>query len=331
MIGQRIIIGIAALLALSGCSVIMGTGDEPGQQGMSFRFQETLRNEASLRGESFKETAYSTDRATTLQQPNQVVADAFRVYVADASPARVFVFERGDRRVAILDGVPPPAVDEVKLLAPAGIAVDPSGFLYVADSQQARIFVYERNGKLLRTIGAMGELARPGGLAFDAKQNRLYAVDTFAHRVKVYSLTGDFLYDIGASGKSEQQAKFPGAIALDRDGSLLVLDTLKKAVFRYGADGTFQKSLGLTGPQPGAAIQPKALAVDSRGHVYVTDAASNNILLFDRDGAFLFTWGRTGSRAGEFQAPAGIFIDPQDTIYVADQYNGRVQVYQYIP
>ncbi len=328
----------------TGCSMIVGKDDTPVQKGLTLRFVETLRNEASLRGESLKEASYNTDRATTLQQPNSVFADAFRVYVTDTANivsattstfARVFVFDRGERTVAIFDGTqPPPAdtigIDKGTLIAPGGITVDAAGTLWVSDSQQGKVFGYTRNGRLLSIIGKFGELARPVGLAADYHRNRLYIADAHAQLVKVFSTDGARLFEIGASGKAGEDSKFPGAIALDRNGNLSVLDTKRRLVRKYDPDGKFVKTFGLSGADPGSAVKPRGLAIDSDGHLYVTDTASNNILVFDQEGELLFTWGRTGSLSGEFWSPAGIFIDDRDFIYIADQTNGRIQIFQYI-
>ena len=334
---------IAALcgLLVSSCSVILGKEDGSSQQGISLRFLETLRNEASLRGEGLKDVAINTDRSITLQHPNSVFADAFRVYVTDASPARVFVFDHGSRTVAILDHVPP-AEDEVNLIAPRGVVVDGSGTLWVSDSQQGRVYGYTRTGKSLYVIGKFGELAMPAGLAIDNQRARLYVADTGAHQVKAFNFTGERLHEggrefggpyleIGGSGKPGKDFKFPGAIALDRGGNLYVLDTHRKRVFLYDHDANFVRSFSLSGEDSGAALKPEGIAVDSDRHLYVTDSISNNVLIFDSEGRLMLTWGMTGGLHGEFRSPLGIFIDERDVIYIADQANGRVQVFQYSP
>lgn len=328
-------------LLVSGCSLILGKDDGSSQQGISLRFVETLRNEASLRGEGMKELALNTDGATTLQQPNSVFADAFRVYVTDTAPARVFVFDRGERTVTILDHSPT-AEDDVSLIAPRGVAVDAAGTLWVSDAQQGRVFGYTKNGKSLYVIGKFGELAMPAGLAADHQRGRLYVADASAQQVKVFNLTGERLYEggrafggrffeIGDTGKPEEDFRFPGAICLDRGGDLYVLDTIRKRVHLYDADAKFVRFFSLSGGVSGGAIKPTGIAVDSNRHLYVTDAISNNVLIFDQEGRLMLTWGMTGGLHGEFRSPAGIFIDERDSIYIADQANGRVQVFQYLP
>ena len=341
IVSAMLMAALCGMLA-SGCSVILGKEDGSPQQEISLRFLENLRNEASLRGEGMKDLALNTDRATTLQQPNSVFADAFRVYVTDTTPARVFIFDRGERSVTILDHASPPAEDEVSLIAPKGVVVDAAGTLWVSDSQQGKVYGYTKNGKSLYVIGKFGELATPAGLAVDYFRSRLYVADTGAQQVKVFNLTGERLheggrafggrfFEIGASGKSEEDFKFPGAIALDRSGNLYVLDTIRKRVHLYDTDANFVRAFSLSGDDPGVAVKPTGIAVDSNRHLYVTDSFSNNVLIFDQEGRLMLTWGMTGALHGGFRSPAGIFIDDRDSIYIADKANGRVQVFQYSP
>ncbi len=328
-----------AFLMATGCAFIAGRNDVLSPTGgaeLRLLYVETLRNEASLRGESLRELANATDPATTLQRPNSVFADAFRVYVTDTYPykptgpgaavtsARVFVFERGERTVRVLD-----STKDVRLLAPSGIAVDATGVIFVSDSQQGRVFGYDRNGRLLMEIGRAGDFSSPSGLAVDSFRNRLYVADSHARQVKVYTTaTGNRLSEI--SGSETTGFKFPTAITLDRAGNLYVLDGRGLRVVVYDPDGKFVRAFGISGGVPGISVRPRGIAADSAGHVYVTDSVNNNVLIFDVDGTLLRTWGRTGALIGDFLTPAGIFIGDHDYIYIADQTNGRVQIFQYI-
>jgi hypothetical protein len=62
----------------------------------------------------------------------------------------------------------------------------------------------------------------------------------------------------------------------------------------------------------------------------VTDAAFNNFQIFNQQGDVLLAVGMMGSAPGYLYLPGGIAIDEHDRIYVADQFNGRVQVFQYL-
>ena len=323
------------LIAMSsaGCTFIAGKDDSgaPGQDTKHIRlmYVETLRNQASLRGEAFRDDVHTTGTSTTLQRPNSVFADAFRVYVTDQTqPPRVFIFDRGDRTASILAVPVPPA--EGKLLNPLGIAVDTGNVIYVADAQLGKVFGYNRNGALLLVFGKTGDLVYPAGIAVDKRRNRIYVADSHAHLVKTFTMLGDRLFDIGQGSTTDQRLKSAAGIALDKDGRIHVLDSQSRRVLIYDPDGRFQRTFSLSRGGVGDSIKPRGIAVDSAGHIYVTDGFNNNILIFESDGSFLGTWGRTGSLRGDFWTPEGLFIDERDIIYIADQTNGRVQVYQFI-
>lgn len=326
---------ILALAAVSACTVISGKDDDAGAQkpALNLRFVESLRNEKSLRGEGWKEPQYGTSSADSLQQPNSVYADAFRVYVTDTYRSttvvtpRIFVFDRGNRTAVPL-GIPAPPA-EGKLLAPAAITVDATGVIYVADPLQGMVFGYDLNGKALSVFGRAGEAGKPTGLAADRARGRLYVADAAAHLVRAITVTGTTLVTVGGTGNASEDFRFPKALALDKTGNLYVLDGLKGRVHVYDPDGRFIRRFDLAGDNPGIPLKPRGIAVDSDGHVYVSDVASNNILIFDHDGAFIQAWGRSGGLPGDFWSPSGIFIDDRDMIYVADRMNGRVQVFQY--
>ena len=324
-------------ILFSGCTAIAGKDISPSPAEtpqLRIVFVETLRNQESLRGEAFRETAYATDPATalrTLQRPNTVSADPFRVYAVDRylSPtikgARIFIFDRGNRTVTIL-GDP----QGVHLVAPKTIVVSPAKVIFVADSQQGKVFGYDLNGVLLSTLGKRGQLGRPSGLALDPVKNWLYVADSAARNVKLYDSSRHRLFVNERLIVPPKGFTYPTALALDRRGDLYVLDRGSRRISIFDRDGNFLRDFGMPTDMPGVPPQPRGIAVDSSGHVYVTDRVNNNIMIFDGSGAFLHTWGRTGSLTGDFWTPSGIFIDKQDYVYIADQTNGRIQVFQYI-
>ncbi len=328
-----LILSLFFLLAWSGgCAIIAGEdiAATEGESAVGLSFVEMLRNEASLRGEGFREIVYSANTGTSLQRPVGVFADPFRVYVADQPPApasqHILIFDRGERTVADLKT--PAAPSEGKLLSPAGIAVDATGVIFVSDSQQGRVFGYDRNGALLIVIGRMSPLSFPSGLAVDNQRNRLYVADSHAHLVKAFSTMGNHLFDIRGSDAPAEDFKFPAAVAVDRAGNVHILDSQRKRVFVSDPEGRFVRAFGIIPAGKDGSVRPRGLAVDSDGYVYVSDTVNNAIIIFDAEGKYIKTWGRSGKLAGDFLRPAGLFIDNRNVIYIADQENSRVQVFQ---
>jgi DNA-binding beta-propeller fold protein YncE len=329
---RPLIVVLSITVTIAGCTFIAGKEDTgvPGQDDKNFRldYVETLRNQASLRGEGFRDVVYTAGTPTTLQRPHSVFADAFRVYVTDQTqPARVFIFDRGDRTARIL-AIPAPPADG-KLLNPTGIAVDSGNMIYVADAPQGRVFGYNLNGTLFYAYGKTGDLSHPMGIAIDNWRSRIYIADSHSRLVKAYTLQGDRLHDIGGDGPEDKRLRSPISIALDREGRLYVLDGQNKHVFVYDHDGKLMKRFPVSRGVPGDSLRPRGIAVDSAGHIYVADSVNNNIIILGPDGGYLKTWGKTGIVSGDFWTPQGLFIDERDHIYIADQTNGRVQVYQF--
>ncbi len=329
---------LLVLLAVpfSGCAMIAG-GDAaltPDAAGPRLVFEETLKSSESLLGQGLRENVRPVNPAESLQRPVAVFADAFRVYVTDGhvgSPsqaARVFIFDRGERRLTILgDGAP--AADAVKVLAPSGIAVDAAGVLFVADAQLGRVFGYDRNGALLMEFGKRGEFGSPTGLAIDRDRNLLYVADSHARLVKVFTTAGTPVVEIGAS--PDKRLAGAAAVALDGAGQVYVLDDRSRQVQVYDREGAYLRGFSIAAERPAAPLRPRSIAVDSAGRVYVTDSIMNVIMIFDGNGRLITTWGRSGALAGDFLTPLGIFIDRNDTIYVVDQSNSRVQVFRSFP
>lgn len=324
-------------LTLSGCALILGGEDAapPATGTLRIDYVETLRDSASLRGESFRDTKVFGDPAAAalaLHQPVAVAADAFRVYVADRSPARLVIFDRGERNATIVSGpsptLPVPAAGFSSFIDPTAVAIVEGGTVYVADAQLGRVVGLDRTGAMLLLIGHRGELASPAGLAVDLARDRLYVADQSVGRVRVFTLRGHMLFDIGGSGK-KNDLKMPVGVAVTRTGMSYVLDARALRVFVYDAEGKPLRSFRLIDERGAKLVKPAGIALDSAGHVYVTDTVSNSVVVYGQDGVFLQRWGSMGSRRDELWSPAGIFIDSRDTIYIADQMNGRVQVYQY--
>jgi DNA-binding beta-propeller fold protein YncE len=313
------------------------------QQQLRFEYVETLRGEASFRGEAFRpdsRPATPAEAVATLRRPAAVAADAFRVYVTDryiepsqGSLARIFILDRGTRTATIIRSDPSvtAAVLETRavLLDPAGIAADMNGTVYVADARQGLVFGLDRLGNRLLTVGRPGDLSAPVAVAVDEPRRRLYVADRHAG-VRVFTVQGGRLFDIGGPEAKKGRLRTPVGIALDRAGTCYVLEERGRRVKVYDLNGRHLRSLRLDIGPMGIGLKPGGIAVDSEGHIYVTDSFNNAIHVFSPDGSHLQSLGRMGSGRDEFWSPQGIFIDGRDTIYIADEMNGRVQVYQYV-
>ena len=132
-------------------------------------------------------------------------------------------------------------------------------------------------------------------------------------------------------GSKPGELRYPGFVAVGRDGTVYVSDGMNFRVQMFDRAGRTAGQFGRLGDGPGSFARPKGLGVDSEGHVYVVDAAFNNVQVFDRGGRLLLAFGAMGRGDGQLWLPLGMYVDAHDRIYVCDRFNNRVQVYQYLP
>lgn len=112
----------------------------------------------------------------------------------------------------------------------------------------------------------------------------------------------------------------PIAIALGRDGEVLVTDSDLGRVFRLGPDGAPRGEFGA-----GLLQRPTGIVRDAaRGRIYVADTHGHDIKVFDDDGRHLATWGTRGDGPGELNYPTHLALS-DGVLLVADSMNARIQ------
>lgn len=332
----------AAVLALAaaGCGTPAGVVFPPPAAPVVFpappdrarvRFVGQIESDADLKpavsfARQLSERMFGAREILSLKTPLAVCTDgADRLFVADTTARVVHVFDLKTREYARVTRANGQPFDQ-----PVGLACDPSGRLYVADSSAGVIYVFDSAQKQIAEIGR-GQLGRPCGLAFDARQSRLFVADAGRHDVAVFSSAGQFQAVIGSRGTQLGQFNFPTNVALDSKGRLYVSDSLNFRIQQFDPDFHPIRQIGQNGDTPGSFGQPKGIAIDSQDHLYVVDANFEVVQIFDSDGTFLLDFGGEGPAPGQFWLPAGIFIDPRNRIWIADSYNHRVQVLDYLP
>jgi sugar lactone lactonase YvrE len=285
-----------------------------------------------VKGKSVLKELVASEAPLFLGQPMSVAADgAGRVFVADQTRGLV-VFDLTAKDAYVLGDDQPERPEN-----PTGLTVDREGNLYVGDSKGKKVFVYDRRLQLTKVLdlGKHG-LVTIGYPAVDADRKRLVIPDIKGQRVVVVDMDGALVTSIGTKGGADGEFLYPSAVALDKEGNILVCDQMNARVQRFSPDGKFLDKFGTRGDGPGEFAVIKGVALDSEGHVYVTDGKNHKVGIFDLKGRFLMDLGSSYSVSGKlvmpggFNAPQGIFIDKNDTIYVADSMNRRIQTFQYL-
>ena len=196
--------------------------------------------------------------------------------------------------------------------------------------------------------GPQGMFSTIAGLAVDAdgclivSENQAYSrIRKVAVDGQVSTLAGDpggedgYMDGQGAEARFE----FPGAVAMDLDGNVLVAEENNNCIRKVAPDGTVSTFAGMPedgygyidGPAGMARFQgPQGVAVDVEGNVLVADTSNHSIRKISRDGAVSTLAGSTEGECGHvdgagdaarFYEPVALAVDIDGNIVVADASN----------
>jgi DNA-binding beta-propeller fold protein YncE len=272
--------------------------------------------------------------------------------VAVDSRDRVYVFNRGDHPVIVLDrdGRFVTSWGEGVFRRAHGITIGPDDAVYCTDDLDHTVRKFTPEGELLLTLGRSGEPSDTGVVGIDYRTIRrggppfhrptnvalatdgcLYVTDGYGNaRVHKFTPDGRLLFSWGEPGSGPGQFNLPHGIALDREGRVYVADRENSRVQLFTPEG------GYEGEWTDVA-RPMQVAVDREGHVFVAevgwraglfpwqtapsaDAPAARLSVFDSSGRLLARWGGEGDpcAAGNFFAPHDLCLDSRGDIYVGE-------------
>jgi sugar lactone lactonase YvrE len=243
---------------------------------------------------------------------------------------------------------------------PYGLAADGEGSTYVADSFNATIRRISAAGVATTLAGVPGVFGSADGVAASAQFNapygvavdgsgNVYVADTgnnLIRRISAAGVVSTLAGSAGQAGSADGQgalARFNGpyAIALGRNGNLLVADTLNHAIRSVTPAGLVTTLAGMAqvaGAGDGAASVarfnlPYGVAVAMDGTVFVADSGNHAIRKISIDGTTSTVAGMAGSSghadgdgaAARFDSPQGISLDAGGALYIADTLNATVR------
>jgi sugar lactone lactonase YvrE len=191
---------------------------------------------------------------------------------------------------------------------------------------------------------AVARLSDPAGLARTAT-GLIHVADSANHCLRTRLPDGSLSTLTGRPGEpgfrdgSREQARFdsPTALAVTRDGALLVSDTGNHVLRRVLPNGQVSTLAGLAGdpgPTNGPALRarfnaPLGIAVASDGHVFIADSGNHSIRQLSPAGEVTTLagengeWGAvngSGSQA-RFQGPVGLAVAADGSLVVSDALN----------
>jgi DNA-binding beta-propeller fold protein YncE len=210
-----------------------------------------------------------------------------QVAVATDSRDNVYLFNRGDHSMVVLDrvGTYLTSWGDPRLNSAHGIFIDAADNVYLPVRDASVVLKYGPDWVLLMTLGTWDEPSDTG-----------------------YS--GDFReLPLRAAGPFNR----PTDVAVSPSGDIYVSDGYGNArVHRFTPHGVLVNSWGEPGKvAPGEFHVPHAVWVHTDGRVLVADRENNRIQVFTPDGDFLDQW-------SNLYRPSDIFVDEDGIAYVAE-------------
>jgi sugar lactone lactonase YvrE/streptogramin lyase len=228
------------------------------------------------------------------------------IYVADANNNRVQRFT--------LTGKNPKILGKGKLKLPQGLAVKGKRLL-VADDGNHRVVELTTSGRFVKATSVQTgvRLRFPYDVAFDA-HGGAYVADNNLHRIVQLDRHLKRVRAWGTQGHGHGRFVYPRAVAVQRDGHLLVADAGNDRVQEFTATGGYVRTIGRNGRATPHVTQPADVAANALGEVAVADG-NGRISWFSLTGAFAGSWAQSKS----FQNSTAVVAKPDALDFASDR------------
>jgi hypothetical protein len=213
---------------------------------------------------------------------------------------------------------------------------DAAKHVWIIDDQQHVIWKFTYDGKLVLTLGTVGQRGRDAGRLFDRPTDIDWLPDgTFfisdgygGTRVAKFDKDGKFIKDWGGPPKD---ANNPGpnefntvhSIQISKDRRLFVVDRGHRRFQVFDLDGKFLDMF-----TTGVRSSPYAHLITTDQMLWVVDGGTMRVLKYDLNGKFLYGWGGLGGQPGQLNGPHSMTVDQEGNFYTAEVFGGRVQKFR---
>lgn len=269
--------------------------------------------------------------------------DAFRRpagLLVDARRGLLFVADRGNHRVAILDPLgrtygtisfagsgAPPVPGE-----PTCVAADPRGRLYVVDDLDATVRVVTPRGSSLARIALPIESpesdhTRPRSVAVGASGLIYVLYDGGRRGVAVFDERGRVRPELGVQPAAGILSS-PTALAVRKDENVLAVadPQARKQVLLVTPTGRVIAAFGEHGEGDGTLSMANHVAWGPGDTLWVTDTLRHSISVFDSNGQYLGRVGGFGRGPGQFLYPVACGFLEGGRLVVVERGAARCQV-----
>ena len=226
-----------------------------------------------------------------------------RVHVAQRGTDRpVLVFGRDDKLCS--------SWGEGTLAEPHYLNPGRDGSILVADRDAHQVLRFDGNGRVVQALGKRHwpSLDAPFNhptAAADGPDGDIYVSDGYGNSsVHRFSADGTLLRTWGGPGTGPGTFTTPHAVAVDREGRVLVGDRENNRIQVFDRDGTFLDEWG-------DFYHPMQIWIDDRGYVFVTDQIPR-ISLLSPDGKLI------GRCRGAINGAHGMAGDAEGNLYLSE-------------
>ncbi|KAI8512722.1 hypothetical protein Bbelb_093610 [Branchiostoma belcheri] len=134
------------------------------------------------------------------------------------------------------------------------------------------------------------------------------------NEVKKFTPSGELLHKFSLC----EHCTKPYALAVQRNGRVLVADDGKHSIFLFEADGTLVKQVGGQGKGYGQFNDTGLVCVDNQGNTIVSDVINNHVQVFDNNLNFRHKFGQQGKEPQDMFRPIGVSADSRGNIVLAN-------------
>ena len=198
---------------------------------------------------------------------------------------------------------------------PHGMRLDPEGNIWTTDVNGHTIRKMSLDGKVLLTIGKMGEAGEPeDGLLNEPtdltinEEGEIFVLVGHGRgtpQLLKFNHMGQFMKKWGGPGTAPGQFDTPHSIVVDEDGLIYVADRENRRIQIFDDEGTYLKEWHYKG-------LPCGLHFDSEGTLWMVSGFAGEILKLDDRGKVVAATGQPGKKLGEFGEAHYMTLAPGD-------------------